>query len=285
VAHISLEHWHRYLFAREFVKNKVALDVACGEGYGSHIMAQVAQRVVAVDVNAELIQHARSKYMTDAAGRLEFHAGSAAKIPVKDDNIFDVAVSFETIEHLNDRNQSSFLSEIKRLLKRDGLFIISTPDKLHYSDVPQHRNHFHTKEFYADEFDRFLGQYFAHVSIINQRVYTASYMWPQAKPNGTFCEYRLRDDGKKFAPTEDPLERLFMVALCSDTQLPEHRPSILLDVSHRVFADKDELIDRLARKQVELDSMLNSKSWQITAPLRWLRRRLERLFPLMRTSY
>lgn len=51
---ISLEHYHRYAATSEYVKGKVVLDVACGEGYGSDLMALGAASVVGVDLSTEL---------------------------------------------------------------------------------------------------------------------------------------------------------------------------------------------------------------------------------------
>lgn len=56
---IRLEHYHRYAVVQPIVAGKVVLDVACGEGYGSSFMAEVASSVVGVDISAEAVQHAR----------------------------------------------------------------------------------------------------------------------------------------------------------------------------------------------------------------------------------
>lgn len=56
---------------------------------------------------------------------------------------FDVAVSFETLEHITDHDK--MVAELKRVLKPDGVLLISTPDKLNYSDKPGYHNSFHKK--------------------------------------------------------------------------------------------------------------------------------------------
>ncbi|HEY0465678.1 MAG TPA: methyltransferase domain-containing protein, partial [Polyangiaceae bacterium] len=58
---IELEHVHRYLLARELVKGKRVLDIACGEGYGSALLASVAREVTGVDVAPECIAHASKR--------------------------------------------------------------------------------------------------------------------------------------------------------------------------------------------------------------------------------
>ena len=55
---IELEHFHRYLFARQLSLGKRVLDIASGEGYGSALLAQSAANVVGVDIAAEAVAHA-----------------------------------------------------------------------------------------------------------------------------------------------------------------------------------------------------------------------------------
>ena len=59
---IALEHWHRYAWAREALKDLRVLDIACGEGYGSALIAQVAAFVQGADISADAVAHARARY-------------------------------------------------------------------------------------------------------------------------------------------------------------------------------------------------------------------------------
>ena len=178
LSQISYEHWHRYLYATQFVKDKVVLDIACGEGYGSFLLSESTKKVFGVDIDPATINHASSRYIKD---NLEFKVGSTGKIPIKGEKIFDVIVSFETIEHVAEKEQKQFLAEVKRLLKSDGLFIVSTPNKLLYTDVPEYKNEFHIKEFYIDEFKSFLESTFKNVNILGQKIYPVSYIWEPDK--------------------------------------------------------------------------------------------------------
>ena len=76
---IWIEHWHRYHFASRFVAGKRVLDLACGEGYGSALLARRAATVVGVDVSQAAIDHARRTYPN--LGNVEFKAGSCTAIP------------------------------------------------------------------------------------------------------------------------------------------------------------------------------------------------------------
>jgi|TARA_B100000953_G_scaffold225197_1_gene186755 SAM-dependent methyltransferase len=152
------EHSLRYLFASQFVKSKTVLDAACGTGYGASMMLDAgAKKVVAIDNSAEAIEYCKKNYKKN---NLEFKTEDCEKTNL--DNIFDVVVSFEAIEHL--KNQDSFISEVKRVLKNDGIFIVSTPNKETYPSG----NPYHFNEFTELEFKTFLGKYFSNVTIFYQ---------------------------------------------------------------------------------------------------------------------
>ena len=143
---IELEHLHRYRFAGRLVAKKIVLDIASGEGYGSAYLAQNAKRVFGVDIAVKAVESARQKYQRS---NLKFIEGSCSDIPLKDASV-DIVVSFETIEH--HAEHEAMMREITRVLRPRGLLIISTPDKLEYSDKPGFRNPFHVKELYREEF-------------------------------------------------------------------------------------------------------------------------------------
>ena len=108
---IRLEHMHRYLAARRLVCGKRVLDIACGEGYGSALLAETATTVIGVDMDEKSIAHARCTYVRS---NVRFLRGDAVAIPLGDASI-NVVVSFETIEHLTDHRQ--MMLEIKRVLE------------------------------------------------------------------------------------------------------------------------------------------------------------------------
>lgn len=154
LSEITIEHLHRYAFAQDFVIGKIVLDVACGEGYGANFLANYAQRVIGCDIDEKTINWASSKY---SESNLEFLCTPIEKLPL-DDSSIDVVVSYETIEHVLDPN--TMMKELKRVLKNDGILLISTPDKKHYSDDRNYKNPFHVKEFYLEEFKSFMQGYF-----------------------------------------------------------------------------------------------------------------------------
>jgi 2-polyprenyl-3-methyl-5-hydroxy-6-metoxy-1,4-benzoquinol methylase len=231
-----IEHLHRYAIALERCKGKVILDIASGEGYGSNLLATVALKVTGVDIDAETVSTANGKYATKR-GNLEFIQGSADNIPVST-GVFDVVVSFETIEHHNKHQE--MMREIKRVLKPGGLLIISSPDKLFYSDKPGTKNPFHVKELYKDEFKSLLASNFKNVSLYRQKAFFSSVITPDdsniVKKNVQFYH------GNYSSITADSgIESVYLIALASDN------PFEVLETS--LFKDYDFI--RNMRKRLE----------------------------------
>ena len=119
----TFEHVNRYIFASNFVNNKIVLDAACGTGYGSNYLSNYATTVYGIDIDNDTIETNKRIYNKN---NLIFSCGSIYHLPYED-NMFDVIISFETIEHVDDGDK--VLSEFKRVLKSDGILIISTPNK------------------------------------------------------------------------------------------------------------------------------------------------------------
>lgn len=155
------EHIARYIFAADFIKGRVVLDAGCGSGYGTDYLASCeAQQVIGVDISPEAVAYAQSHYKRQ---NLEFRIMDVTGLDLADKS-FDVIVSFEVIEHLN--HQEKFLSEVARILKDEGTFIVSTPNK--EANPPGYVNPFHTREFTLGKFYSLLKRYFRSVEILLQ---------------------------------------------------------------------------------------------------------------------
>jgi glycosyltransferase involved in cell wall biosynthesis/SAM-dependent methyltransferase len=213
---IELEHLHRYHWAARFSSAKRVLDIACGEGYGSEILARSAARVIGVDLSEDAIVHAARKYRSR---NLEFLVGSCHQIPVPEGQI-DLVVSFETIEH-HDRHQE-MMREIKRVLSPEGVLIISSPDKYVYSDLADYKNEFHVKELYAGEFESLLKEHFANVKVLGQRVAYGSVIASDGAEG--FFSF---DSEQKAPPAVGGIEKaIFNLAIASDGLVPATLSSI-----------------------------------------------------------
>src|SRR6185295_4821465 len=155
------EHLARYAFAARLSRRKQVLDAGCGSGYGSAELARNATGVLGIDRSEEAIEFARAAY---PAPNLRFEVGDCAGLPVPDASI-DLVVAFEVIEHLEDWR--GFLREVRRTLAPAGQFIVSTPNKLYYSESRKSAgpNPFHVHEFEFEEFRAGLGEVFPYVSM------------------------------------------------------------------------------------------------------------------------
>ncbi len=213
----SLQHVHRYAVAQMFCKGKDVADVACGEGFGSNLIAQVARQVTGVDISDEVIAYARAKY---GSQNLSFMTGGVANLPLAS-NSLDVVVSMETIEH-HDQHEE-MLKEIKRVLRPAGVLIISTPEKLNYSDRPAYANPFHVNELYLEQFRALVGSYFKTTAMLFQKLTYGSVIVPET-PGCGFKEFSGDFDAIAAAPTlEFPITN---ICIASDAELPVMGPSL-----------------------------------------------------------
>ncbi|MEP7061714.1 MAG: class I SAM-dependent methyltransferase [Betaproteobacteria bacterium] len=171
---IVYEHVHRYAFARALVAGKRVLDAACGEGYGSALLATAAASVTGIDIDAPTIAHARKHYA--AVANLAFTNASVTALPLADASV-DVVVSFETIEHLPASAQPRMLAEFARVLAADGWLLLSAPNRVEYSDNRGFVNPFHLHEHDRRELDALLAPHFAARAFFSQRMWMGSTIW------------------------------------------------------------------------------------------------------------
>lgn len=211
---IETEHLHRYAIARELCSGLDVLDIACGEGYGANLVAERARSVVGVDSAPDAIAHAAAKYPRP---NLQFRQGTCAEIPSAEAS-FDLIVSFETIEHHVQHEE--MMSEFRRVLRPGGVLFISSPDKLRYADLPGHRNPYHVKELYADEFESLLRRYFREVRMFGQRVCFGSYVVP-FRDDSRQAVLMMKGGSECIEAEKGIADPVFLVALAGNDKLPE----------------------------------------------------------------
>jgi ubiquinone/menaquinone biosynthesis C-methylase UbiE len=163
-------HLARYNFALDKIApGDVVLDAACGSGYGSEILSRKADRVIGLDLSVDAINYARAHYQNS---KTEFSVADLTR-PIKlPDRSCDTIVCFETLEHVVD--QRNMFVEFARLLKKGGLFIVSTPDRQVITDKAHDHNEFHVAELSKRQFENLVGDYFQLLEFYGQVRYTES---------------------------------------------------------------------------------------------------------------
>lgn len=197
---IAVEHMQRYRSVLDFVREKIVLDAGSGEGYGAHILSETAAQVIGVDISEEAVTHASTSY---SKANLTYRLGSIDALPFAD-RTFDVVVCFEVIEHVDEPLQNAFLREARRVLKPDGVLVISTPNKAVYTDLSGQHNQFHKREFYIDEFTAFLQQVFPHLALFGQGWFLSSIF--EKSDSSRFVNLGIAD--------AIPFSPKYVVALC-----------------------------------------------------------------------
>lgn len=230
VREIRYEHLARYAFALGLARGKRVLDAACGEGYGSAMLASAAASVLGVDVAPDAIAHAKARYGTQANLRFSHMDCTALDVPAAS---FDMVVSFETIEHV--AAQRELIAGFARALTAEGLLIVSSPDKRTYSDISGFRNEFHVRELYRDELLALLGEHFPQVRLYGQKLLFQSVTWnlgnhPRTVVTSTqSASHANPRPGLDYAP-------LYFIAVCSRGPLPEQLADLAL------FGDREESV-------------------------------------------
>lgn len=268
-------HLHRYMSVRSFVEGLVVADIASGEGYGSSILAEGAKYVYGIDIDEEAILYAQQKYQQN---NLEFRQGSIDKIPISAHSI-DVVISFETIEHVGEYIQIDFMKEIKRILKPDGVLIISTPNKKNCSDRDGGINTFHVKEFYFDEFKSFLQHHFNNIEI-----YSHNFEWVSVINGGENEGFRCYQNGLSQYTYETPDDTMFFIALCSDIDIANNQLNSTFVPGSReivknlikwgndqevLLKEKEKRIEELATWGQNQEILLNEKNLRINELAMW----------------
>jgi SAM-dependent methyltransferase len=157
---IHLMHVYAYSLVREYARpHHRVLEVGFGEGYGSEMIRGWAAEYHGVEVSPEAVSHAAEKY---AHPKCTFHH-SPVGLPFPDD-YFDVAISFQVIEHVED--VEAYLDEIRRVCRSGATILIVTPNRNHrLADGERPWNRYHVREFNPSEFEGVLTGALADVEV------------------------------------------------------------------------------------------------------------------------
>jgi len=149
------QHQKAYSFCERFVKGKNILEIGSGSGYGTNRLARNAKSIIAIDKDKASIKNSKKKY----------NSANINFISCKIENYFsnekfDVIISLQVIEHL--KNPEILLEKIHHLLEKNGVFIISTPNRLTQS---YKENPYHYKEYSSKELFYMLSRHFREIDL------------------------------------------------------------------------------------------------------------------------
>jgi ubiquinone/menaquinone biosynthesis C-methylase UbiE len=225
------EHLARYRFAARFAGASAhVLDAGCGSGYGAAEFSNAAS-VVAFDISAEAVAHARRAYSRPG---VHFLQGACESLPFADRS-FDLVVAFEVIEHLE--RWPLMLVDASRVLRPSGVLLVSTPNKAWYAEsrAAAGPNPYHVREFEYGEFKTALEAVFPYVHLWTQN-HSESIAFVPASPS---C-------GVLDAPGDAaPGTAHFFLAACSQSPIAETRAFAWLPVSGNVLRERQRHIKLL----------------------------------------
>ena len=151
-----------YLYAAERVQGTV-LEIGTGSGYGVEIIAPHAERFLTVD------KHQPSAELIEGHENVEFRQMVVPPLSGIESESVDCVISFQVIEHI--KHDGEFVREVHRVLKKGGVFIVSTPNR----PMSLTRNPWHIREYTVEEFSALLGGCFEEVEALgvegNERVW------------------------------------------------------------------------------------------------------------------
>jgi GT2 family glycosyltransferase/glycosyltransferase involved in cell wall biosynthesis len=128
-------------------------------------------------------------------------------------------VCFETLEHIAEHDQ--FIAEVRRVLRPDGVLLISTPEKTNYDAMIGEPNPHHELELSREEFSSLIARHFPSCRLYGQRVLYASCLAPLAQSADDFAHYYQYDDERRGIRETTSLDRpTYLIAVASTGVLP-----------------------------------------------------------------
>jgi SAM-dependent methyltransferase len=235
---VAVEHVHRYLTAKKIVQGLSVVDIGSGSGYGSQILSGFKD-YVGVDIDTESVEIANNIY---GSSNVRYVQGDATAIPLEG-GIADVVVCFETLEHVH--HPELIVKEAKRLLKPDGYFIFSTPDRDNYNAALFEANPFHVHEMTKLEILELFVDVFENVELSAQSITQSSLIRSSSFPSELVSEENVVAASKV---TETPAT--YWVGIASDMELPQ-LPSTILPIIENRNIDAELVSTFIQLKQTE----------------------------------
>jgi len=191
---LHARHLKSYDFVKDHCQSKIVLDIGCFIGYGEKRISNYTKKIVAIDNDLNALDFAKS---FNNSSNTIFMKSDVKTIPFKE-NYFDIVLAFHLIEHIHLKNIENFLKEINRILKKDGLFFVITPNRktrLRIFQKPFNEEHY--QEFSAKELKKILGNIFQNIEIMGIRSEEWVENIEKKRISRTFIQFYIIDNIKR----------------------------------------------------------------------------------------
>ncbi len=256
-----------YAFARRYVKGKVVADVGHGEvGYGSCLLAQTAESIIALSASPEAIDFASGVH---SSPNMIYRRVDLPELPYPE-NHFDVVVAFGVLEELE--NPEEFLGEARRVLKKEGgALLLSVSDKRAYANGGNGQGNGRRRGMCVAELKELVGRHFGSSRIYRQGAVAGGLVFPDATQVETSSKEAVEVEIAQFSLSEPALSRFgsqpprtrSVVAVCYDQALEQvewqEQPYLLLDRDQGVFGETEDLAEDLELTLGEIEQMQQSE--------------------------
>lgn len=155
----ALHSMSYYKFASRMIgQQKSVLDIGCGEGLGTWLLAKECGQATGIDLDSDAIRIASDNWNDETISFIEddFLSFVFSKT-------FDAVVNFDVIEHIYPDHISSFLDKVMSILPREGIFITGTPNSYSQQYASEISKAGHVNVYSPEALEAQMRQYFRHV--------------------------------------------------------------------------------------------------------------------------
>jgi len=273
VAESAYDRLTRYRFAQRYVEGKSVALVSCQDaGHGDQLLVETSESVVRMpDPSQDLgtVVYPTSDVPEKAVNLPE---------PPCADDPFDVVVAFEAVEYLE--YPEALIREAKRVLKRDGLLIISAPDKQAYYNERNYTDPAHKTKMYVAEFRKMLERHFARVLVYRQGAAAGDLIHRDSGDLSAIAVESAAFVSDKPRFSLEPPTSHFVIAVCSDVEIPDvedERAYLLLDRDRWLLDECNDYREDIRLLRDEIGQMQDTEVQAFRDALRMHRHELTHL--------
>lgn len=150
--------YERYRLCNKIIKNKIVLDIPCGVGWGTSLLTGY-KMIIGIDCANEAIQYAKDHYENKTR---KFIVGNMASIDLEDNSV-EVILCLEGFEHVSREVGNQFINECKRVLKLNGILVLTCPVLNERGETTG--NPYHLCEYPEEELIQILNENFSIIDL------------------------------------------------------------------------------------------------------------------------